>query len=349
MQTTTLLEPVLLTCYSEETLRTLLGKIMLKNSNRFLVTGCAGFIGSSLVDRLLKLNQEVKGIDNFSTGRREFLSNAMDSDKFSLLEGDIQDVDFCLRVVKDVDFVFHFAANADVRFGSKFPRLDLEQNTIATHNILEAMRINGIKNLGFSSTGSVYGEASTFPTPENSEFPVQTSLYGASKLAAEGMIAAYCEAYSFKSYIFRFVSILGPRYTHGHVYDFCKKLQSNPNELHVLGDGRQKKSYLHIEDCLSAIIDVISFCDEKVNIYNLGLPEYCELNDSISWITKRLNCKPAIKYSGGKRGWVGDNPFILLDVRKLQALGWQPNFSIRDGVEATIDFLVNNQQILKAV
>src|SRR5436305_6331592 len=211
---------------------------------RCLVTGAAGFIGSNLVDRLLSLGHEVTAFDNFATGQREFLADAMKSPKFRLVEGDLLDLPAVTKAFAGSDFVFHLAANADVRFGTQHPRKDLEQNTIATFNVLEAMRANGIRRIAFSSTGSIYGEPEVFPTPEACPFPVQTSLYGASKLAGEGMISAYCEAFGMQSYIFRFVSILGERYTHGHVFDFYKKLAANPNEIEVLGNGKQRKSYL---------------------------------------------------------------------------------------------------------
>src|SRR5262245_26746253 len=202
-----------------------------------VVTGCAGFIGSTLVDRLLAKGCDVVGIDNFSTGQPKFVADAVKNPHFRLIEGDLLDETHMTEWFHGADSVFHLAANADVRFGSDHPRKDLEQNTIATHNVLEAMRTNGVKRIAFSSTGSIYGEASVFPTPENAPFPVQTSLYGASKLAAEGMISAYCESFDFRAWIFRFVSILGERYTHGHVFDFYKQLRDDPHNLRVLGNG----------------------------------------------------------------------------------------------------------------
>ncbi len=209
------------------------------------------------------------------------------------------------------------------------------------------MRANRIKRIAFSSTGSVYGEAKQFPTPEDASFPVQTSLYGASKLACEGLISAYCEGFGFQDYIFRFVSILGERYTHGHVYDFYKQLLENPNELYVLGNGHQRKSYLYIQDCIDAMMCIVNNAQEKVNIYNLGTDEHCEVNDSIDWICKHLKLDPQRHYSGGQRGWAGDNPFIFLDTSKIRALGWKPNFSIQQGIHRTLDYLENNQWILE--
>jgi UDP-glucose 4-epimerase len=189
--------------------------------------------------------------------------------------------------------VVHLAANADVRFGLSHPRKDLEQNTIATFNVLEAMRANNVREIAFSSTGSVYGEAAVVPTPEDAPFPVQTSLYGASKLACEGMIAAYAEGYGIRARIFRFVSILGQRYSHGHIFDFMMQLAKNRDTLHVLGDGKQRKSYLHVDDCIEAMLLAFNAGDEHIEIINLGTDEVCQVVDSVGWIVKRLGLSRA--------------------------------------------------------
>jgi UDP-glucose 4-epimerase len=311
------------------------------------VTGCAGFIGSNLVDRLLRDGHRVVGYDNFSTGRLEFLVQAQQSSRFQLVRGDTLDLNALTDAMHGVDFVFHFAANADVRFGTQHPRKDLEQNTIATSNVLEAMRANEIRRIAFSSTGSVYGEPNVFPTSEDAPFPVQTSFYGASKLAAEGLIQAYCEGFSFQAYIFRFVSILGERYTHGHVFDFCKQLREHPDRLDVLGNGKQRKSYLHIQDCLDAIFVAMARAQNKVNIFNLGTDEYCEVNDSIGWICEHLRLSPQRVYAGGERGWIGDSPFIFLDTAKIRAFGWRPQLTIRDGIIRTVQYLEQNPWLLE--
>ena len=314
---------------------------------KFFITGCAGFIGSSLADRLLSDGHTVTGYDNFSTGQDEFVNPALQNKNFTLVRGDVLDLPTLTEAMRGAELVFHLAANADVRFGTEHPRRDLEQNTIATYNVLEAMRANNVKRIAFSSTGSVYGEAKVIPTPEDAPFPVQTSLYGASKLAGEGLIAAYCEGFGLTGYIFRFVSILGERYTHGHVFDFYKKLLGNPHELPVLGNGQQRKSYLYIQDCIDAIIFVVEKAQEQVNIYNLGADEYCEVNDSIGWICSHLGLDPERKYSGGERGWIGDNPFIFLDTAKVRALGWKSELTIQQGVIKTLEYLQNNQWVLE--
>jgi UDP-glucose 4-epimerase len=311
------------------------------------VTGAAGFIASNLVDRLLADGHEVTGFDNLSTGCAEFLETARTCPQFRLIEGDLLDFDAVARAVAGSDFVFHLAANADVRFGPDHPRKDLEQNTIATSNVLEAMRAAGARKIAFSSTGSVYGEPEVFPTPETAPFPIQTSLYAASKLAAEGMIAAYVAAYGFQAWIFRFVSILGERYTHGHVFDFYKQLLTHPERLNVLGDGHQRKSYLYVADCVSAILTAVAESSLPVNILNLGTDEYCEVNDSIRWISERLGVTPVLEYSGGKRGWVGDSPFIFLECSRIRALGWRPTLTIREGIIRTLDFLEQNRWVLE--
>jgi len=314
---------------------------------RAFVTGCAGFIGSSLTDRLLSLGCTVVGIDDFSTGRRRFLESAAGHPRFRLIEGDLLDFDALKGAMRGADCVFHLAANADVRLGTEHPRKDLEQNTVATHNVLESMRLNGISKIAFSSTGSVYGEAAVIPTPEDAPFPVQTSLYGASKLACEGLIAAYCEGFGFQSWIFRLVSILGERYSHGHVFDFCKQLRSHPTELKVLGNGRQRKSYLYVQDCLDGVLLGMARANARVNVFNLGVDSYCEVNDSIAWISAALGLNPRVAYTGGDRGWTGDNPFIFLDTARIRALGWRPKLGIEESIRRTVEFLCSHTWIFE--
>ena len=210
------------------------------------------------------------------------------------------------------------------------------------------MRAAGARRIAFSSTGSVYGEAETFPTPETAPFPVQTSLYGASKLAAEGLISAYATAFGFQAYIFRFVSILGERYTHGHVLDFYRQLRQHPGRLDVLGNGRQRKSYLYVQDCVSAMLLAAERCTGAVNIFNLGTDEYCQVDDSIAWIAGHLGLQPELRYAGGERGWVGDSPFIFLDCARVRALGWKPELTIQQGIIRTLEFLQANAWVLEA-
>ena len=314
--------------------------------NKVFVTGAAGFIGSNLIDRLLKDGYKVVGWDNLSTGRIKFIEEALKNPNFTLIQGDNLNVSALSDAMLGCDVVFHLAANADVRFGLNHPSKDLNQNTIATFNVLTAMKERGIKKIIFSSTGSVYGESTVIPTPENATFPIQTSLYGASKVACESMIQAYSEGYGFESYIFRFVSILGERYTHGHIFDFYKQLIDHPEYLNVLGDGTQRKSYLYVQDCIDAMLHVLTLNSEtKVNIYNLGTNEYVQVNESVRFIIDHLNLNPEIRYAGGNKGWIGDNPFIFLDTAKIRNTGWNAKLTIKQGVISTLTWLQKNQWV----
>lgn len=315
---------------------------------RAFVTGCAGFVGSHLTDRLLGTGHEVVGYDNFSTGREAFLQTAVASAGFRLIRGDTLDPEALKDAMAGADVVFHLAANADIRHGTEHPKVDLEQNTLATFNVLEAMRANGVSRIAFASTGSIYGEAEIFPTPEDAPFPIQTSLYGASKLACEGLIEAYCEGFGFRAHIFRFVSILGERYTHGHVFDFYRSLRQDPTRLRVLGDGHQRKSYMEVQDCIDAILLAMAEAGHKVNVFNLGTDEVCEVTDSIRWITEHLGLSPALEFVGGERGWVGDSPMILLDCHRIRALGWAPKTSIKAGIIRTLEYLQASPWVLEA-
>ena len=317
--------------------------------NKVFVTGAAGFIGSNLVDRLLKDGYKVVGWDNLSTGRIRFLEEALKNPNFTLIQGDNMDIDSLSNAMIGCDTVFHLAANADVRFGLNHPSKDLNQNTIATFNVLQAMQNCGIKRIVFSSTGSVYGESDVIPTPENAPFPIQTSLYGASKVAGESLIQAYSEGYGFESYIFRFVSILGERYTHGHIFDFYKQLLDHSEYLNVLGDGTQRKSYLYVKDCVDAILHILSLPSQnKANIYNLGTDEYVQVNDSVRFIINHLGLNPEIRYSGGNKGWIGDNPFIFLDTKKIRNTGWKPELTIEQGVISTLTWLQQNKWVYES-
>ena len=309
------------------------------------VTGAAGFIGSHLVDRLLRDGEDVVGYDNLSTGMPEFIASARRHKNLTFVEGDLLDTRTLTETMRGASRVAHLAANADVRFGLDHPRKDLEQNTVATFNVLEAMRANNVKEILFSSTGSIYGETRVIPTPEDAPFPVQTSLYGASKLAGEGMIAAYAEGYGIKARIFRFVSILGERYSHGHIFDFMRQLATDAERLHILGDGKQRKSYLHVEDCIAGILLGSIATDERIAIFNLGTDEVCQVLDSVGWITDRLKLSPRLSFSGGRQGWIGDNPLIHLDTSRIRRLGWQPKRGIREAVELTVDWLDANRWI----
>jgi UDP-glucose 4-epimerase len=311
---------------------------------RVCITGGAGFIGSALADRLHDDGVEVVIVDNFRTGRREFIADLLAGEGAELVEGDVLDRDLLKRAFDGCDWVFHLQANADVRHGLEHPGRDLEQNTVATAGVLEAMRASGVKQIAFASTGSVYGEPSTVPTPEDAPFPIQTSLYGASKLAGEGMIAAYCQGFEFTATVFRLVSILGERYTHGHVFDFYRALKRDPDRLAVLGDGRQEKSYLYVQDCIDGMLLAAREQERRrgFDIYNLGADETILVESSIEEITRQMGVEPAIDYTGGVRGWPGDSPLIHLDCAKLRALGWIPTLDIRHAIGRTLTWFEAN-------
>jgi UDP-glucose 4-epimerase len=312
---------------------------------RACITGGAGFIGSNIADRLRSDDVEVVIVDDFRTGRREFVEALTADPGVTLFEGDVLDQPLLERAFEGCDWIFHLQANADVRHGLEHPRRDLEQNTTATANVLEAMRSAGVSKIAFSSTGSVYGEPDVFPTPEDAPFPSQTSLYAASKLAGEGMISAYAHGFGFTGVVFRFVSILGERYTHGHVYDFYCALKRDPTRLRVLGDGHQEKSYLYVQDCAAAIMTAVTEHERRpgeLGVYNLGTDETVVVNDSIAIICEHLGLEPTLDYTGGTRGWAGDSPLIHLDCERIRSLGWKPTLNIRDAIVRTLEWFDAN-------
>ena len=313
---------------------------------RAFVTGGAGFIGSHIVDRLIKDGNEVIVYDNMSTGIADFIKQHLKNPKFKFIKGDILDLKKLSHNMKKIDIVFHLAAHADVRSGFQNHKVDFEQNLLGTINVLEAMKENGVKKIAFSSTSSVYGDATVFPTPENYPF-CPTSLYGASKASAETYISVFCEYYDITAYIFRFVSWVGERYTHGLVFDFLNKLKKDSSTLNILGDGTQKKSYLYVKDGVDAIFTVIKKAKERINIYNLGNDEVINVIDSAREIIAEAgydNVK--FTFAGGDRGWIGDNPFVLLDTKKLQKLGWKSKKDTRKGLQITARYLIDNPDMM---
>jgi UDP-glucose 4-epimerase len=312
------------------------------NGKHVLVTGGAGFIGSHVADALVERGARVTVFDDFSTGFREFVPK---HERVRLVEADLLDAARVEEAMRGVDFVFHMAANADIKDNFKEPRKCVDQNVVVTQNVLEAMRAAGTREIAFASTGSVYGEATIIPTPEDAPFPVQTSIYATSKVAAEGLLTSYAQpapAPEFRVWIFRFVSLLGPRYTHGHVVDFFRKLQADPSRLPVLGNGLQKKSYLHVGDCVAAMLVAVDKAREPINVFNLGHTEWIEVKESIGVITKTMGLSPRIEYAGGERGWPGDSPKILLDTKRIRSLGWAPTKTIEESVVETLRYLADN-------
>jgi UDP-glucose 4-epimerase len=312
---------------------------------RACITGGAGFIGSNLADRLLAGGVEVVILDDLSTGCREFLADARASADVALVEGDVLDVRTLEEAIDGCDWVFHLQANADLRRGLEHPRRDLEQNTIATATVLEAMRARGVAQIVFTSTGSVYGEPQVFPTPEDAPFPIQTSLYAASKLAGEALITAYAAGFGFTGVVCRLVSVLGERYTHGHLFDFYRALKRDPTRLTVLGDGRQEKSYVYVQDCVSALLAACERHDGDAgaHLYNVGTDETLLVDESVALICEHLSISPHTQHTGGSRGWVGDSPLIRLDTTRIRALGWKPHLTIAQAVVRTLEWLDANE------
>ncbi|HTE48975.1 MAG TPA: SDR family NAD(P)-dependent oxidoreductase [Candidatus Paceibacterota bacterium] len=311
------------------------------------VTGGAGFIGSHIVDRLIERGDEVVVYDNMSTGIEDFVSHHFKNPRFKFIQADILDSKKLTKEIKGMEIVFHLAAHADVRSGFIDHKIDLEQNLLGTINVLEAMHNNNVKKIAFASTSSVYGDATVIPTPEDYPFS-PTSLYGSSKASAETYISTFCEYYDMTAYIFRFVSWVGERYTHGLVFDFLNKLKKDPTTLHILGDGTQKKSYLYVKDGVNAIFTIIEKAKEKMNIYNLGNDEIINVADSAKVIldeAKYNNVK--LIYGEGDKGWIGDNKYVLLDTKKLQLLGWKASKSTREGLRITTRYLLNNQEVIE--
>ncbi len=313
-----------------------------------LVTGGAGFIGSHIVDELIRRDYYVVVYDNLSTGFERHLRLGLTHNRLQLVVGDILDYSKLVRSMKDAELVFHLAANADVRGGKANTHIDLQQNIIGTHNVLEAVRMNQIPELVFTSSATVYGEPDVFPTPETYA-PLQTSLYGASKLAAEAMIQAYSEYFGTRCYMFRFVSWIGERYSHGVVYDFMRKLKANPTELEILGDGNQRKSYLHVQDGVEGIFLALKNIREPKNVLNLGHEDFMNVKRLASIVVEEMGLKDVeFRYTGGSRGWIGDSPFVHLDITKIRSAGFEPQVSIEEGIRRTARYLLKTDWLLKS-
>ena len=313
---------------------------------KVMVTGGAGFIGSNIVDKLLAADNEVVVYDNLVTGNIRYLEESME--KIIFFKEDLLDQEKLNEAMKGVDFVFHMAANADVRDNLKEPVKNLEQNTIVTSNVLEAMRANDVKDIVFASSGTVYGEPDVFPTPEDIAIPMQTSIYGASKFACEGLLQAYSIGYGFNVYIYRFVSLMGERYSHGVAYDFYKKLKDDPTSLYILGDGTQKKSYLYVQDAINAIFLSVEKGPDGIGIYNLGHDDIIEVTPAAEIICDELGLKDVkFDYAGGKRGWIGDSPIVHLDTSRIKELGWKPTLTIEECIRTTVSWIRDNEWVLE--
>jgi len=309
---------------------------------KILVTGGAGFIGSHLCKKLLDGGHQVTAFDDLSLGRKEFLAEFKKNKKFKFVEDDLLDLKAVKKAMKGVSQVWHLAANSDIAAGAKRTDIDLKIGTIATYNVLEAMRVDGVKEVIFSSTSAIYGEAAVKPTPENYGPLLPISFYGASKLACEALVTAFSHNFGIKAWIYRFANIVGSHTTHGAIYDFIKKLKKNPRQLEVLGDGQQTKSYLHVNDCINGMLFGLEHSHDEVNLFNLASRGSCNVNCIADSVIKGMGLKAQKKFTGGSRGWRGDVPVTLLDGSKLEQLGWRAKHSSEEAIEQAVQDVVKS-------
>jgi len=311
---------------------------------RYLVTGGAGFIGSNLVDTLLAQNPEkIVAVDNFRTGKETFIEAQKTNTNYEFLNMDIKKIESYPKVT--FDWIFHLAANADIRGGLKNTRVDLEENVIGTHSVLEFMRKKDIKNLVFASSSALYGETEIIPTPEDLPNIQPISFYGASKIAAEHFISSYCYTYGMQSWMFRFANVVGKRSTHGVIPDFINKLKNNPNELEILGNGLQTKSYFDVSDCVDGLINIPK-ADNKIVVeaYNLANDETIKVKDLAPIVVDEMGLTNVqYKFTGGDRGWVGDVPITILSFEKAKKLGWRTKISLEEAVRRTVRYLLDGE------
>jgi len=304
---------------------------------RCFVTGGAGFIGSHLVDRLIAEGNQVTVFDNLSSGKKEFIQQHIGNGNFKLMKADLLDLDKVKETMRKHDVVFHLAANPDARRGIENTELDLKQETIATYNVLEAMRVNGVKKIVFASSGTIYGETPVIPLPEDYGPALPISLYGAGKLASEGLISAFCGTFDMQAWLFRFANVVGKRTTHGVIFDFIQKLKQNPSKLEILGDGKQCKPYLDVEDCVDGILYGFKNSHDKVNVFNLGCPTATDVTTIAKMLVEEMGLSDVkFKYTGGDRGWPGDVPQVRFNVQKMNNLGWKAEHTSDEAVKKAI-------------
>ena len=308
---------------------------------RALVTGGAGFIGSHLVDELVDAGYSVKIIDNLSSGSLALVNHQIAAGNAEFIEGDITSIDDVLQATKEVDVVFHMAANPDIRLGTQVTDTDLKQGTIATYNILEAMRINNVNKIVFASSSVVYGEDAPMPTPESFGPCLPISLYGASKVGSEGLITSWVGTFDFQAWIFRFANIIGNRGTHGVIFDFIHKLKRDNSRLEVLGNGLQEKSYMEVKDCVRGMMHIFNTSTSPINLYNLGSHDTCSVRRIAEIVVEETGCRDAtIEYTGGDRGWAGDIPRAMLSIEKMLSTGYDVKYNSEAAVRHTTKCLI---------
>lgn len=308
---------------------------------RALVTGGAGFIGSHLVDELVDAGYSVKIIDNLSSGNLALVNHQIAAGNAEFIEGDITSIDDVLQATKEVDVVFHMAANPDIRLGTQVTDTDLKQGTIATYNILEAMRINNVNKIVFASSSVVYGEDAPMPTPESFGPCLPISLYGASKVGSEGLITSWVGTFGFQAWIFRFANIIGNRGTHGVIFDFIHKLKRDNSRLEVLGNGLQEKSYMEVKDCVRGMMHIFNTSTSPINLYNLGSHDTCSVRRIAEIVVEETGHRDAtIEYTGGDRGWAGDIPRAMLSIEKMLSTGYDVKYNSEAAVRHTTKCLI---------
>ena len=318
--------------------------MILESAKKVLVTGGAGFIGSHVVDRLLEDGHDVVVFDNMTSGKMEFIAHHMNKPHFKFINGDMLQPDQIINACDNVELVFHLAANPDVRIGASNTRMHFDQNILATYNLLEAMNKQGVKNIAFTSSSTIYGEANDIPTPENYGPLMPISMYGASKLACEAMITAYCHTFDMRSWIFRFANIIGDRGTHGIIVDFINKLKKDNSQLEILGDGRQSKSYLHVRECVDAMMFVVNKGNDQSNIFNIGSEDTISATRIGEIVAEQMKLDPKFVYTGGSQGWKGDVPKMMLSIEKLKELGWKVEKGSEENVRETVKALLLEMQ-----
>ena len=302
---------------------------------KILITGGAGYIGSNLTKLLLEKGNKVTIFDKLPVEQAHRIHTIRDKINYRCI--DLKNFELLKKELKNVDLVAHFAASADIALGKNKTDVDLNDGIIATYNVLESMRINKIKKIIFSSSSAIYGNFSKIPTPEDAGMLFPMSLYGASKLAGEAMISAYCYLFGMKSWIFRFGNIVGEDMARGVIKDFIKKLKNNPKELVILGNGLQEKDFIHIDDCLDGILFAIQKSNETINVFNLSTGTTTSVNKIAKMVIENMGLKNVkLEYTGGESGWPGDAPTVHYDITRLNNIGWKPKLLSDEAVELSI-------------
>jgi UDP-glucose 4-epimerase len=309
---------------------------------RYFITGGAGFIGSNMTDRLLKdSSNEVTVYDNFCSGQMSYIEHHLKDKRFRLIKGDLLDLPLLKKSIAGHDFVFHFAANPDIAKSMLETDLDLRLGIIATYNVVESMRTNRVKMLAYSSGSGVYGDVGLMQTAENFGPLLPISMYGASKLGAEGVISAFCGMFDLQAWIFRFANVVGPRQTHGVGFDFIRKLKKEPHKLQILGDGSQSKSYIHVSDVIDAMRFVIEKQNQNVNVFNVATDDYIIANEIAEIVTEEMKLsKVVFEHTGGSRGWKGDVPVVRFNIEKIHTLGWKSKYNSKQAIRLSIQELL---------